>query len=314
MTLEMQYIYQVYLERNISRAAEKLYISQPALSVTIKKAEERLGTLLFDRDQRPLALTAAGEAYIRMVRQTMWLEQELEQEISDIQNIRKGTLCIGGSHYINAHILPNILTGFTREYPGIQLSLVEKSSAELAEMLSQRQVDLTFNCDPAFLEGFEHTPAFHDTILLAVHEDNPIHACMWSSSLSARQILDKVHLRDDCPVVPLTVFRDLDFLLLQEGNNLYRRSVHLFEEAGFEPKIKASLSQLVTAYHMANAGFAATFISDRLIETEETQLRFFKLKSDQIRRHFCIVLPGKSYTSHAVRAFIEFFRLHKEEL
>ena len=308
MEQEMKYVYQVYLEGSFSKAAEKLFITQPALSVSIQKTEERLGAPLFDRKTRPVCLTPAGKACIAMLKQELCLEQELAQRISDIRDCTTGTLCIGGSHYLNAYILPEILAGFSRKYPGIQLTLLERSAARLAEMLEARELDLTFNCDPAFFLDYPRYPAFQDTVLLAVPESWPGLSDLESAALSTVDIQNDVHLQSDCPVVSLEPFWNLPFIFLNEGNNLHDREVLLFQEAGYTPNVKLTLAQLVTAYHLAEHGFAATFVSDRLVKRESSRLKFYKLNSEIIHRQFYMLLPKRSYTSFAANAFIRYFQ------
>ena len=307
MQQDLRYVYQVYVDGSISRAAEHLFITQPALSLAIQKIEHTLGMPLFDRSTRPLSLTQAGEVYVETARQAMYLEQELDQQIEDIRTLNSGTLCIGGSHYMNAYILPDVLTGFSRKYPKIRLELVEASSAELAQMLSDRELDLTFNCDPKFLMNFRRHPAFHDHVLLAVPKEDPINIRLSESALSSLDIQSGAHLDPACPAVDLIQFRDLEFLLLSAGNNLHDRAVQLFQEAGFTPKIKMELSQLVTAFHLAEHSMAATFVSDRLVAAEQTSLCYYKLDSDLTERLFYILLPERKYTSFATRAFIRYF-------
>lgn len=310
MQQEMKYVYQVYLDRSFSKAAEHLYMTQPALSIAIARIESALGMPLFDRSTRPLTLTAAGEVYIEAVRQTLFLEQEMRQHMEDIRTLNSGTLCIGGTHYLNAYILPEVLTGFNRAYPGIQIELVEAGSDQLAQMLSNRELDVTFNCDPRFLQSFKRYPAFHDHVLLAVPRCDPLNASLASSALTADEIAAGKHLFDDCPVVDLTHFRDLEFLLLTEGNNLHDRGLQLFEEAGFAPKIKMEVSQLVTAYHLAEHALAATFVSDRLVSSDGGRLYYYKLDSQLTKRLFYILLPQRKYTSFAVQAFVRYFTEH----
>ena len=85
MFREMRYVYEVYRERSFSRAAQKLYISQPSLSLMIKKAEERVGSPLFDRSTMPIGLTEAGRQYIRAAEQIMEIEGAFQQYISDTE-------------------------------------------------------------------------------------------------------------------------------------------------------------------------------------------------------------------------------------
>ena len=307
MQQEMKYVYQVYLDGSFSKAAEHLHMTQPALSISIQKIESTLGMPLFDRGARPLILTPAGKIYIDTVRQAMLLEQEMEQQMEDIRALNSGSLCIGGSHYLNAHILPDVLSGFNKKHPGIRLELIEASSAQLAQMLLDRELDLTFSCDPKILSNFTRYPAFRDHILLAVPEDDPVNECLADVSLSSEDIIKGAHLDPVCPSVDLVQFRELEFLLLTSGNNLHDRGLQLFQEAGFEPTVKLEVTQLVTAYHLAESSLAATFVSDRLVSADSKHLRYYKLDSTLTERLFYILLPKRKYTSFAVRAFIQFF-------
>lgn len=308
MEQEMKYVYQVYLDGSFSKAAEHLYMTQPALSVSIRKVEDALGMAIFDRSTRPISLTPAGEMYVETVRQTLFLEQELVQRLEDIRNLESGSLCVGGSHYLNSYILPEVLAGFTRRYPKIRLELIEQSSARLAEMLSRRELDLTFNCNQKFMTGFQRYPAFYDHILLAVPEGFPIRDSLAERTLTAGDILLRRHREEDCPAVDLIEFEEMEFLLLQPGNNLRDRVIHMFQLEGFSPKVKLEVSQLVTAYHLAESAFAATFISDRLVTSDSGRLRYYKLRPRLAERLFYILLPQRDYTSFAVRAFIRYFR------
>lgn len=86
----MNYIYTVYQERSFSRAAEKLYISQSSLSLTIKKAEERIGAQIFDRKTNPLTLTEFGKSYISAIEKIRKLQDDLENQIYEEANLKKG--------------------------------------------------------------------------------------------------------------------------------------------------------------------------------------------------------------------------------
>ena len=311
MQQEMEYFYEVYKERNFTHAAEKLFITQPALSMAIQKLEERIGMPLFDRGTRPLSLTEAGEVYLEHIEGVRQMETELAQQIQDIRELETGKVTIGGSHYLNAFILPPVLAGFAAKYPKIEIVVEEASSAELSESLRKQEIDMTFHCSPEFIQDFKRYPAFQDHILLAVPEDMDVYAKGWKETgrplLTQEEIRAGRHLEKDCPSVPLDGFRDIPFILLSKGNNLYERSWRMFEEAAFEPKIRMVLSQLVTAYHLANAGIGAAFVSDRLVSTLGSRLHYYRLESELTTRQFYILLPKRRYISTASRRFIEHF-------
>ncbi len=306
MEQEWRYIYRVYQEGSFSKAAEKLYLTQPALSIAIKRVEDSVGAALFDRSRHPLELTEAGRAYIRAIEQMNSLEEDLERELTDLRELNTGRLVVGGTHYMNAYILAPILAGFSRRYPGVEIALVEKGADELAADLAERKLDLTFNCDPAFIGRFEHHPAFRDTILLAVPRRFVAGGDLEREALSAAQIMAGEHLLPGCPQLPLERFRDMEFILLGPGNNLYSRNLRMFADAGFTPKIKMTLSQLVTAYRLADNGMGITFIADRMVRSAVSHLVFFKIDSALTERHFHLLLAKRNYTAHAVRAFADY--------
>lgn len=307
MELNMQYIYQIYQDGSFTKAAEKLYLTQPALSMAVRQEEKRLGAALFDRSRRPLALTPSGEAYIRAAERVKHLESDLGRELDDLRDVRTGRLHVGGTHYLNCFLLADLLAGFSRRYPGVQLEVSEDSSVRLARRLERREMDLIFSCAPELIERFEHQPAFYDHILLAVPRNTPVPSNLAQGAMSAEDIQAGRHLSLTQCKIPLEQFRELEFILLQKGNNLYERSVRMFEEAGFTPKVKLSLSQLVTAYRFADNGIGATFVCDRIIQKAPSQnLRFYSLDSEEVDRLFYTLLPQRNYTAHAVKTFIAY--------
>ena len=303
MQQELEYIYAIYKAGSFSKAAENLYVTQPALSMSVKKIEASIGMALFDRSTRPLSLTEAGKIYIATIEKLLALEEDMHNQIHDIHELKSGHLCIGGSHYINAYILPEAMTKYSALYPGVKLELVEASSALLADMLEERLIDLTFSCDEELFTKFEHYPAFHDHILLAVSKLSLNLPC----ALSAVDVMNRKHLSPDCPALEFAAMKEMEFVILSEGNNLHDRALKIFADAGISPQIKLEISQLATSYHLARSNFAAAFISDRMITPEENALNFYRINSPVTERLFYSVLPRREYTSKAVRAFVEVF-------
>ena len=306
MEQDLRYVYQIYKEGSISKAAETLYLTQPALSQALKRVEAATGAEIFDRTRHPLRLTQVGETTIRILEKIVALEEDLSREISDLKDLKTGSLRIGGTHYLNAYLLPKVLSDFSRAYPGITIELLEGGSGQLVEALDKRELDLTFTCDPEQIARFDHRSAFYDHILLAVPESCPLCSQLSHLALTPQDILQGRHLQEDCPVTGLAPFKELEFMLLGPGNNLRERSLRMLQEAGFEPKIKMTLSQMVTAYHLANSGFGATFLCDRLVQEEQSHLLYFKPDSPLSTRLFCLLFPEQTYTPFSVRAFADF--------
>ena len=305
MEANMKYVYQLYLDRSFSKAAEHLYMTQPALSIAIKRVEAELGAELFDRSRHPLELTQAGEAYIATIRQIRHLEEELQREVDDLKQLGHGTLRLGGTHYINNYILADALADFAGAHPGVTIDLEEGSARRLTGMLRDRELDLTFSCAAEVLEEFEHVPAFSDHILLTVPE-RAVPEDVLDRALTAEDILAGRHLSGDVPPVTLDHFRESEFILMRPGNNLHERSMKMFQDAGMTPHVRLSLSQLVTAFHLAEEGLGAAFVSDRLVRSPTPGLRYFLPDSPEAERQFCFILPPRQYTPFAVKEFLEF--------
>lgn len=306
MEQDMKYIYQIYQDRSFSAAAEHLYMSQPALSIAVRRVEEAIGAEIFDRSRRPLELTEAGQAYIKTLQSIRSLEEDLARRIEDLRGLQTGTLRLGGTHFLNCYILAPVMAKFSALYPGIRLELAEDSALRLQGRLQRRDLDLTLSCAPEIVEQFEYKPAFYDHVLLAVHRDIPLPQGLDPFALTAEDILKRRHLEEDRPCAGLADFRDLEFILLREGNNLYDRGRKMFREAGFDPKIKMTISQMVTAYRLADNALGAAFISDRLVRSGRSNLRFFKIDSKETDRLFYFLLPKRDYTPFAVRRFMDF--------
>lgn len=127
---------------SISAAAKTLFISQPALSQTLRLAEKMLGAPIFKRGVTPLKLTYAGERYVAAAQQLLQIEENLKNEISEINKEEQGRLCFGVSRQRGAGLLPQILPQFSARYPQVELVLEEHGSATLEELTAAGTIDL----------------------------------------------------------------------------------------------------------------------------------------------------------------------------
>jgi len=306
----MEYIYTVYKTGSFSAASKELFITQPALSIAIRKTEENLGTLLFDRSKHPLQLTMAGEIYMRKICQIRELEEDLNREIHDLNILKTGKLRIGGTQYFNSFILPPVLSRFCNVYPGVQVEIREASSNNIADYLVDGRVDVMFNAADFNPEDFEQTPAFVDTILLAVPKSHVINDELACYGMNHQQVCEKFFLHNDFPAVPMEMFAETSLILLSPGNNLHSRSLEFCKEAGFEPKVTMMLDQLVTSYHLARAGLGAVFVSDLLVaENIPMDMVYYKLPYTHATRLFKAVTKRRRYIT---RVTAEFIRLCRE--
>lgn len=171
-----EYFLTVVRERNISRAAEKLFISQPSLSQHIAKLEEMLGTKLFDRSQNPLELTQGGQMYRSYLENSNHLYQKFQSGLSSLHSSRSQTVNLGLGTWRGSILLPQILPRFLLEHPHAQINLHEYPVSELYALLQNGKADFAvMNTSVAGSpDAFVTETISYERILLVLHRGNPV--------------------------------------------------------------------------------------------------------------------------------------------
>ena len=302
---EKTYIYEVYKERSFSAAAKNLFVSQPALSTSIKKAERALGFTIFDRSTTPITLTEEGKLYIESLEKIRQIEAQTRERLADLSALRTGKITVSGENFVTSFILPSILMTFAERYAGITVELVESNSPELRRELLTESVDLLIahDFDPTL-----HTavPLFDEAVLLAVPSGLAINEKLKEYAMTLSDIQAGRHLSESCPAVDLRFFAEESFLLLKKGNDMCRRAQELCEAAGFEPRVGIRLDQMITSYNLACAGMGIAFVSDKLVERAGGQnCVYYRLSGEHAVRRMYIGYKRNRYISRACQAFLQ---------
>lgn len=306
MQQEMLYVLAVYQAGSFSKAAEKLFITQPALSIAIKKIEDKTGMPLFDRSTKPLQLTAAGHIYVQNIRDMQCLEDNLTNALQDLNFLEEGELRLAGTQYYNSHVIPATIKKYMAKYPKVKLTLLEDNSGNLDAHLEDGSVDLVLHCGKFDESKYKAYEVFKDYLLLAVPKEFAINKKLAGKFLTTEQIKKDYFLQTDCPIVPLSTFAQEPFLILTKSNDLRKRALAMCSTANFTPTVRFEVEQLETSAYLAASGLGATFLSDRMIkEKPMAKLCYYKLTSPEATRHFHAVLRKNSYISKVMQVFIE---------
>ena len=260
MTNYKEYIYAVYQEKGFSKAAKKLYVSQPWLSATIKKAEQELGLPLFDRSTNPISLTEAGQYYIEKFEEITAIEEEMREHFKKMRNAGQTELHIGSSMFFCTYVLPSLMQEFQFLYPQVVLTLTEGGNKTLLEKLLNGRLDFLLEAERPTNNRIQSIPWASEEIVLAVPANNPVNEKLGEYCYSFTDFLNRVQTGNRRPPVPLEAFAQERFLLLKEGNDIHRRSLQLCKNAGFSPKIALYLTQMMTAYYLVLEGQGITFL------------------------------------------------------
>jgi len=266
MTNYKEYIYAVYQEKSFSKAAQKLFVSQPWLSSTIKKAEQEIGLPVFDRSTSPISLTQAGQYYIEQIERIMAIEEEMRTRFREMRDSSRTELHIGSSMFFCTYVLPSLMKDLQLQYPQVTLTFTEGGSKTLLEKLLNGQLDLMLEAERPTSSRLHSIPWASEEIVLAVPAGDPVNEKLERYRYSFEEFLTRARGDDRRPAVPLDAFANEDFLLLKEGNDIHQRSLHLCRNAGFTPKVSLYLAQMMTAYYLVLEGQGITFLRSTIPE------------------------------------------------
>ena len=301
-----EYVFEVYKERSFSKAARNLYISQPALSVTIKRIESRIGAPIFDRSTNPVGLTDCGQKYIEVVKQMMDLENEFVNYLEDLKDLKNGVINVGGSNLFTSCILPPIIAEFSRRYPSVEINVVEANTPLLDQKLMDGSLDLIV--DNYAFDSSTHASILYRTeqLLLAVPASFPVNKELKEYQLIRESVQNGSFRDENVPVVPFGSFDKLPFVFLKNGNDTRDRALKIFEKHGMEPNIILSLDQQMTAYNMSCQGLGISFVTDTLVRSTapDRNVTLYKIDQDLASRNLCFFVKKAKYITRAMEEFI----------
>lgn len=293
---EWRSVLQVAKDGTFSAAAKHLYISQPSLSQCIKKVETELGVRLFDRSQTPLALTTAGEIYVRQAKEILRIRQALVQEVADLSELRTGSLTIGSSRTRSACFLIDPLVAFHRQYPGIQLAIKEAPVRTLEEYAAAGTVDFALLYDSSLRADFDSVELCRERTMLALPKSHP---------------LARAYAEDDVRGFPRISFAAMGgepFIRLQPRRQMAEVYDKLCKISGAEPHVIFEANSIIEASELCAAGLGATLVTDMLVQSWrwKEQAFFFELEEEVEERHLMAVYSRQRQLSLAAQRFIDF--------
>jgi len=138
----LEYFCQLAVIGNFTRAANKIGIAQPALSITIQKLEKEVGLKLINRAEKNTILTAEGQVLYKLATELLSQAKQVELELEELKDLERGTIRFGVSAMMGSYYFPKVLTDFKQEYPNIKIHLVDQGTAALEKMLLNGELDI----------------------------------------------------------------------------------------------------------------------------------------------------------------------------
>ncbi|MBB6325172.1 DNA-binding transcriptional LysR family regulator [Algoriphagus iocasae] len=254
----LSYFKAVAEELNFRKAAERLFISQPGLSRQIKQLEELLEVKLFERDQKHVELTVAGNYLKGEVDFVLNHLQMTKSQLKLIASGKIGELRIGFLGSASNQVLPDLLSKLNSQQPLISTSLEELSNAVQVEMIEKDKLDLGFVRLASVPSDLEMKVVLRDSFSLVVPKDHPI------------QIQDFHSVNQ---------FRDESFVLFSSdySNLYYEQIIGICKDAGFSPRIRHKSVHALTIFKLVENGMGVAIVPTSLKEGYELNVRFMQV-------------------------------------
>lgn len=254
MTLQqLQYFITVCKYQSLTKAARELSISQPGISTAIRDLETECGFPLFDHRPNSIALTDQGWAFLREAERMIGAYGQLRENAQLIARgksvLRVGVVPVGAGL-----AFPQLRKGFHAAHPEITFEVMEDSTETLYQRIDAGELDfaLTVSISPPD-ENYRHVTLEHSRLLFCVHRDSPL----------AGQRIDSLDQLGDIPLI-----------MLSDRYNQTKYLKRIFQSANYVPKVIQYASQVFTILQHIRANTAAGFLSEDIVEREETVAKF----------------------------------------
>src|SRR5438046_5415856 len=158
---QLEFFRKVVEEGSFSKAAERVYRTQPAVSIAIRRLEEEIGAPLFDRSQKTPTLTDAGELVYDYARRILTLRDQAQNVVSELRSLQRGRVRIGANESTSLYILPHLILKYREQHPNVKVEIFRQVSERVPREVVDRHVDfplLAFEPLNKDLESFRILP------------------------------------------------------------------------------------------------------------------------------------------------------------
>ena len=282
---QLEYFREICRQGSVTAAATALNVSQPSVTAGIKRLEEELGVLLFDRANRRLAVSHVGDEFRKDAEAILAMVEDARLKIQDYRSKPRGLVRIGITPMMSVTLLPPVVARYQEMYPEIEMHVMEEGSLSIAERLKRGELDLGILITQSLPSGLASAPIRRGEIL----------AC-----------LSPGHRLADSVEIPLAELKDEPFILFHEDT--YSRQLILREcrRLGFEPHVVFASSQIGTVAGLVREGMGIAFFFEDIANTLDS-IEFRPLVP-RLELEAGVVWNERRYlsmpTRHLIRAFV----------
>ncbi len=290
---------------SFTKAAEKLYVTQPALSLVVKKIEKEIGKELFIRNKRNVLLTENGQLYLKAAEDVARIEDRFKDSLSAPDSGFVGKLRVGGAGICVNYVIPPIIQSLNNKYPNLQIEIADESLHTLRNLLLNQKIDLLVDSEAGYA-NISHARLFPNILLYAIPKILISDSILFNKGMSAQEICEGKHTTPNAPKITLLDVYDIPYLSLLPENELYGKVETLFSHYGLRPDTLMQFNQQITSFRYAEQGFGAAFIGDTLIKAQPSdKLLFYLFDYELPKRWISVAYKSDGYLSTSSKLFIE---------
>ena len=242
---ELEYYVKITEVKNLTLAAEQLYVTQPTLSKYIERLEDEVGTKLFEKVNRTIQLTYAGERYLEYAKKILAIKHDLDLEMNMIVKENVGTLKIGIPAIRSGSLLPKVLPVYKKEYPEVDLQIIGGSSQDIDAKLKEGKIDLAIYIQSELQDEFNYEVIGNDKLGVILSPDHPLAD---QKGIYLNQIMDET-------------------ILIQKRSTRHGQLIqNLLEERKFPFTKVVEDNNIMTTAILAHNGYGVAFLSEAFIK------------------------------------------------
>jgi DNA-binding transcriptional LysR family regulator len=286
----LKYFVEVAKQRNFTKASQILLVSQPSISKMVKSLEDELKVTLLDRSEREIQLTDAGVIVYEQAIQILQSVEDVYASVNELVQVKKGTVKLGLMPTTGVLLFPNILSGFKKAYPQIDLQMVEYSAKQLNHKVEEGDIDLGITVQPV-ASNFETIPLLSEELVVLVDSEH---------ELVERE---SVRLKD---------LKDESFILLTEDYALHDVVQQACLQEGFDPTVayKSSLWDLIG--EMVTTKLGISVIPRSMVSRfNHRNVKAISISDPLIQWELVLIYKRNKYLSFAAREFIDYIQFNE---
>lgn len=280
---QLEYFQMASRLKNITRAAERLNVSQPNITVAIKKLENELGVQLFDRSQKQLSLTPEGQVFLNRVEAALRQLQDAILEMNDYKDLQKGAIKIGIPSMIGAYLFPKIFSSFKEKYPHLDVYLYEEGSMAIREKLERDELDFG--------------------IVILSNASNHLQTLPMTSTQVVGCVAENSNLARS-PYISVNDMVSANLIMLREGSFLRELIMNMLHDSSIKANVVLESNQVDTIKGLVAQNVGMTFLLD-FVAQGTAGLKTLPLENP-LTVDIGLAWKRERYISKACQCFIDF--------